>query len=278
MSDREVAVIFAEGTRSTTAKRRRALERIAARDTARADRLDALRHLLPPRPGGAGALLSGAPDADVVLAWHTGFDGLDTFSGMIRALAAPLPPVRFVVRRVPRGAPRPRHGSGGLRALARRPVAPHGQRSRRRTSERVVTNATALLAAAIAIAIVMLTTWVVSVIVRNASIVDIVWGLGFVVVAWAVRLQGDTNTARQWLLVALVTIWGLRLGGYLFLRNHGQPEDYRYQAMRRHWGPRFWLISLATVFTSAGGADVDGVAAGAAGAGARTPRASDRSR
>ena len=53
-------------------------------------------------------------------------------------------------------------------------------------------------------------------------------------------------------LLSLVAIWGLRLGGYLFWRNAGHGEDPRYQAMRRHWGPRFPLISLATVFTLQG--------------------------
>ncbi len=111
---------------------------------------------------------------------------------------------------------------------------------------------TALLSAAVAIVILMIGTWLVSVVIRNASIVDITWGFGFVVVAWVVRLQGDTNTTRQWLLVALTTIWGLRLTVYLFWRNHGQPEDYRYQAMRRRHGARFPIISLATVFAFQG--------------------------
>ncbi|MGA1053645.1 MAG: acyltransferase, partial [Ilumatobacteraceae bacterium] len=79
-----------------------ALAKIAERDPDRAARMSGLVHLLPPRPAGASALLAGAPAADVVLAWHTGFDGLDTFGGMIRRLSAPLPPVRFVARRVAR--------------------------------------------------------------------------------------------------------------------------------------------------------------------------------
>ena len=37
-----------------------------------------------------------------MFAWHTGFDGLDSFGGMLTQLARPLPPVRFVTRRVPR--------------------------------------------------------------------------------------------------------------------------------------------------------------------------------
>ena len=112
--------------------------------------------------------------------------------------------------------------------------------------------ADALLSAAIAIVVLMLATWLVSLALRNASIVDITWGFGFVLVAWVVRFQGDTNERRQWLLVALTTIWGLRLAGYLFWRNHGQPEDYRYQAMRRRHGRQFPLVSLGTVFAFQG--------------------------
>jgi steroid 5-alpha reductase family enzyme len=109
-----------------------------------------------------------------------------------------------------------------------------------------------LAAAAITIAVLMVGTWLVSLLLRNASIVDIAWGLGFVAVAWVVRSRGDTNTARQWLLVAMVTIWGLRLAGYLFWRNHGKPEDFRYRAMRKKWGSRFPIMSLVTVFAFQG--------------------------
>jgi 1-acyl-sn-glycerol-3-phosphate acyltransferase len=97
-----VAVIFPEGTRANDRKRARALEKIAVRDPDRAARLAGLRWLLPPRPAGSAALVAGAPEADIVLAWHTGFDGLDSFAGMVSKLARPLPAVRFVTRRVPR--------------------------------------------------------------------------------------------------------------------------------------------------------------------------------
>ena len=110
----------------------------------------------------------------------------------------------------------------------------------------------AMLVSALAIVVLMLSTWVLSLILKNASIVDIVWGLGFVMVAWVVRLSTDANNARQWLLVAMVTVWGLRLAGYLFWRNHGNGEDFRYRAMRKHYGSRFGLISLVTVFALQG--------------------------
>lgn len=112
--------------------------------------------------------------------------------------------------------------------------------------------ASALGTSALVIAALMVGTWLLSVAIKNASIVDIVWGLGFVAVAWAVRLTEDGDTARQNLLVAMVSLWGLRLGGYLFWRNHGKGEDYRYKAMRKHWGARFPIVSLVTVFTLQG--------------------------
>ena len=105
-----------------------------------------------------------------------------------------------------------------------------------------------MLAAVGAIVVLMLVTWLASLWLRDASIVDPVWPLGFVVVAWVVRAVADGDPARQWLLVAMVTLWGLRLSAYLAWRKHGAPEDYRYQAMRRHYGARFGLISLVTVF------------------------------
>jgi len=105
-----------------------------------------------------------------------------------------------------------------------------------------------MIGVALGIAVVMVATWVVSLVLGNASIVDIVWGAGFVVVAWSARIIGDGNADRVDLLTAMVTIWGLRLAGYLLWRSWGQDEDFRYQSMRRRQGDRFPIRSLVTVF------------------------------
>ena len=63
---------------------------------------DRCKHLLPPRPAGSAALIDGAPGADILIGWHVGFDGLDTFGGILRHLAHKPPPVRFAARRVAR--------------------------------------------------------------------------------------------------------------------------------------------------------------------------------
>jgi steroid 5-alpha reductase family enzyme len=99
----------------------------------------------------------------------------------------------------------------------------------------------------------MLAMWLLSLALRDASIADIFWGLGFVVIAVATYLwTNDGNSARRGLLVALVSLWGLRLAVYLLWRNAGRGEDPRYAAMRRYWGARFWWVSLFTVFALQG--------------------------
>ena len=102
MGPDEVAVIFPEGTRANPAKRTSSLARLAERDPVRAQRLAGLRHLLPPRPSGAQAMAAGAPGADIVVAWHTGLEGLDSFGGIVRALGRGPIVIRYVLRRVSR--------------------------------------------------------------------------------------------------------------------------------------------------------------------------------
>ena len=77
-------LIYPEGTRFTPERRARAIARISERDARLAARAERIRHLLPPRLGGVGALLDGAPDADVVVIAHHGFDGLRLVSDIWR--------------------------------------------------------------------------------------------------------------------------------------------------------------------------------------------------
>ena len=91
--------------------------------------------------------------------------------------------------------------------------------------------------------------WLLSVKLKNVSIVDLFWGAGFVVVnAFYVFMSGDL-TIRKCLMLGLVTVWGLRLSLYLAWRNIGKGEDFRYQEFRRKYGPeRYWWISYFQTF------------------------------
>lgn len=96
--------------------------------------------------------------------------------------------------------------------------------------------------------------WLLSVRLKNASIVDIFWGFGFVMInAWWF-LQGEGNPNRKLLLLILVSIWGLRLTTYIGWRNWGKPEDFRYQQFRKDYGAeRYWWFSYFQVFLLQGG-------------------------
>ena len=94
----------------------------------------------------------------------------------------------------------------------------------------------------------MLQVWLVSVIKRDVSIIDIVWGLGFVLITWGALGVGRGAGPRPLLVGALVTGWGVRLAGYLLWRNWGAPEDYRYRGLRARHGERFIWVSLYLVF------------------------------
>ena len=83
---KDCAVIFPEGSRASAKKRVRALERLRERSPQRAETLAGLKYLIPPKPAGANALLSAVPEANVLTMWHSGFDGLDTFSGILSHL------------------------------------------------------------------------------------------------------------------------------------------------------------------------------------------------
>ena len=87
LANNEVAVIFPEGSRANSKKRERALAKLESRFPERASRLQKLQYLLPPKPAGAAALLSAVPNANVITMWHSGFDGLDTFKGIVHHLA-----------------------------------------------------------------------------------------------------------------------------------------------------------------------------------------------
>jgi steroid 5-alpha reductase family enzyme len=96
--------------------------------------------------------------------------------------------------------------------------------------------------------LMMLLAWGYSLKIRSVSFVDILWGLGFVLVVWLSLTLAPAVTSRSVLLVILVTVWGFRLALHIGVRNHGKPEDRRYQEMRLKHGDRFPLVSLFTVF------------------------------
>ena len=99
----------------------------------------------------------------------------------------------------------------------------------------------------------MAVLWLLSLALKNSSIVDIFWGTGFVIIFWfGTWLVPGSMTARAILLGVIITIWGLRLSLYIFQRNHEKPEDFRYAKWREEAGPAWWWRSFFKVFVLQG--------------------------
>lgn len=89
--------------------------------------------------------------------------------------------------------------------------------------------------------------------IKNNSIVDLAWGIGFVIVAVTGYLNMPEKTIAATLTLICVTIWGVRLFLHLAKRNIGQPEDYRYVNMRKRWGTKaVYLKAYLHVFVLQG--------------------------
>jgi steroid 5-alpha reductase family enzyme len=91
-------------------------------------------------------------------------------------------------------------------------------------------------------------TWLLSLWRRNVAIVDGLWSLMFILAAGTYAWASQPLTPRAWLVLALVSLWGLRLSVYITWRNWGHGEDRRYQAIRARNQPNFEFKSLYLVF------------------------------
>lgn len=91
-------------------------------------------------------------------------------------------------------------------------------------------------------------TWLASIPLRNVSIVDSLWGVMIALAAWVYALAAPQTGPREVLVLFLVSLWMLRLSGYITWRNRGHGEDRRYQAIRARNQPHFAFKSLYLVF------------------------------
>jgi steroid 5-alpha reductase family enzyme len=94
----------------------------------------------------------------------------------------------------------------------------------------------------------MVTLWVVSIVRRDASLVDPWWSIGFLLIATHSAWVTGITPAKA-LLLGAVSLWAVRLWWHLLSRSLGKPEDPRYAAFRSSYGPeRYWWISFFQVF------------------------------
>ena len=91
--------------------------------------------------------------------------------------------------------------------------------------------------------------WLISIRIKNVSIVDLFWGFGFMAAGAIYFLNTEGFEIRKILLMIMVAVWGLRLSIYLAWRNAGKGEDFRYRKFRKDFGEhRYWWISFFQTF------------------------------
>lgn len=106
----------------------------------------------------------------------------------------------------------------------------------------------ALLPALVALLAFAFAGWLVSLSRRNVSIVDGMWPLMFLIAALCYAVVPESLSVRGLIVLSLVALWSLRLSSYIFWRNWGEAEDFRYQRIRENNSPHFGYKSLYIVF------------------------------
>ena len=102
--------------------------------------------------------------------------------------------------------------------------------------------------AVITVFVYMTIMFVLAMWLKDNSIADTAWGIGFIVVTVAILIVSGDYSARQILATSLVVVWGLRLAIRILRRNWGKGEDFRYRKWRDDWGRYFVVRSYAQVF------------------------------
>ena len=83
---------------------------------------------------------------------------------------------------------------------------------------------------------------------KDNSIVDIGWGLGFLSVTVGLMPETGFQPGVHLAFLLMILLWSLRLSGYIFKRNRGAGEDFRYAAWRKEWGKNVVWRAYLQVF------------------------------
>jgi steroid 5-alpha reductase family enzyme len=108
-----------------------------------------------------------------------------------------------------------------------------------------------ILEVALVIGLYMTIIFILALIRKDNSIVDVAWGLGFIIIAIYSIIQSGEVDIRKMIISLLVLLWALRLSFHIFVRNSGKGEDFRYKAWRDTW-KYFYLRSFFQIFVQQG--------------------------
>ncbi len=105
-----------------------------------------------------------------------------------------------------------------------------------------------IIISVLAVLVYMLLLFLLAQVLKNNSIVDIFWGLGFILITGILWIIKPEVYPAKLILTICVIIWGIRLSIYVYLRNRGKGEDFRYAKWREDWGKTFLIKSFFLVF------------------------------
>ncbi len=88
--------------------------------------------------------------------------------------------------------------------------------------------------------------------IKNWAVIDTAWSLGFIVTVITSMITYKNYSLSSMIVALLVSIWALRLSVFLFKRNHGKPEDWRYTQFREEWKPNENIHGYLKVFVFQG--------------------------
>ncbi|MCB5269434.1 MAG: DUF1295 domain-containing protein [Candidatus Cloacimonetes bacterium] len=105
-----------------------------------------------------------------------------------------------------------------------------------------------ILQIVLAVFVYMNLLFAMAIILKKNDIVDVAWGGGFILCAVLLLILAPHYHWRRMLVSGMVILWGLRLATYIFIRNRGKKEDFRYAKWRKDWGKSWILRSYLQVF------------------------------
>ena len=94
----------------------------------------------------------------------------------------------------------------------------------------------------------MIFMFILAQLLKNNSIVDIGWGIGFILITLILLITKMSVDLKEIILSAMILIWGARLSLHIFIRARGKGEDFRYAQWRKDWGKNAVLYAFIKVF------------------------------
>ena len=91
-------------------------------------------------------------------------------------------------------------------------------------------------------------TWLISLYLKDVSIVDSAWPIMFLAAVIFLASNVSSYDVRTQIVLGMVFLWSMRLFAHLTVRNWGEPEDRRYVAIREKYEPNFGFKSLFIIF------------------------------